>query len=110
HQMGPIVTQSQTPLDALTGTGTCGTNPAQVPNGQQARCGAGPRQPFLVVSPFAKRNFVDNTFTDQSSVVQFIEDNWVNGQRLGGGAADTAAGSIENMFSFHGRQSKPLFL
>ncbi len=53
HQMGPIINQSQTPLDALTGTGFCGTNPAKVPDGQQARCGVGPRQPLLVISPYA---------------------------------------------------------
>jgi phospholipase C len=110
HQMGPIITRSQSTLDALTGTGTCGTNPAQVPNGQQGRCGVGPRQPLLIVSPYAKRNFVDDTFTDQSSVPQFIEDNWLGGQRIGGGAADASAGSLENMFSFRDGDNWPLFL
>ena len=110
HQMGPIITQSQTSLDALTGTGTCGTSTSQVPSGQQARCGVGPRQPLLVISPFAKRNYVDGTFTDQSSVVQFIEDNWLGGERIGGGAADAMAGTLDNMFSFRGRPNDPLFL
>jgi phospholipase C len=100
HQMGPITTQSQTPLDALTGTGTCGTNPAKVPSGQQARCGGGPRQPLLVISPFSKRNYVDNTFTDQSSVVRFIEDNWLGGQRIGNGSVDATAGTLTNMFDW----------
>ena len=111
HQMGPIVTQSQAPtIDALTGPGTCGTNPAQVPSGQQGRCGFGPRQPLLVVSPFAKRNFVDGTLTDQSSVVQFIEDNWLGGSRIGGGAADASAGTLDNMFSFRHGDNPPLLL
>jgi phospholipase C len=112
HQMGPVVTQSQAPtIDALTGPGTCGTNPAQVPNGQQGRCGVGPRQPLLVVSPYAKRNFVDNTFTDQSSVVQFIEDNWLGGWRIGAGAADATAGTLDSLFSFYrGPRNQPLFL
>ncbi len=110
HQMGPIVSQSQTPLDALTGAGTCGTNTAQVPSGQQARCGFGPRQPLLVVSPFAKRNFVDGTLTDQSSVVQFIEDDWLGGSRIGGGAADASAGPLDNMFSFRHGDNPPLLL
>ncbi len=110
HQIGPIVNQSQTPLDALTGPGTCGTDPAKVPSGQQARCGVGPRLPLLVVSPFARRNYVDNTFTDQSSVVQFIEDNWLGGQRIGGGAADTSAGTINSMFSFRAGHNGTLFL
>jgi phospholipase C len=76
HQMSPILNQSQTSLDALTGAGLCGSNAARVPNGQQARCGLGPRQPLLVVSPFARSNAVDHSLTDQSSVVRFIEDNW----------------------------------
>jgi phospholipase C len=117
HQMGPIVTQSNTTasappaIDALTGPGLCGSNPAQVPSGQQGRCGVGPRQPLLVISPYAKRNFVDGTFTDQSSVVKFIEDNWLGGTRIPGGAADAGAGTLDNMFSFsrEGRNA-PLFL
>jgi phospholipase C len=76
HQMSPILNQSQTSLDALTGAGLCGSNTARVPNGQQARCGLGPRQPLLVVSPFARSNAVDHSLTDQSSVVRFIENNW----------------------------------
>ena len=100
--MGPIVTQSQTSLDTLSAPGQCGAGASQVPDGQQARCGVGPRLPLLVVSPFARRNFVDSTFTDQSSVVQFIEDNWLGGERIGGGAADAMAGTLDHMFSFHG--------
>ena len=110
HQIGPITTQSQTSLDALTGTGTCGSNTAKVPSGQQARCGVGPRQPLLVVSPYAKRNFVDGTFTDQSSIVRFIEDNWLGGQRIPGGSADAWAGSLDNMFDFHSHGDHTLFL
>jgi phospholipase C len=116
HQLGPVVTQSQTALDTLSGAGQCGANPAKVPTTdtntpEEARCGVGPRQPLLVVSPFAKRNFVDNTFTDQSSVVQFIEDNWLGSERIGGGAADAAAGTLDNLFSFHGDdRNEPLFL
>ncbi len=110
HQMGPIVTQSQTTLDALTGTGTCGTSTALVPSGQQARCGVGPRQPLLVISPYARTNYVDNTFTDQSSVVRFIEDNWLGGQRLGGGSADAQAGTLTNMLDWNAAGSHRLFL
>jgi phospholipase C len=111
HQIGPIITQSQTSLDALTGTGMCGSNPAKVPSGQQARCGVGPRQPLLVISPYSKRNFVDNTFTDQSSVVRFIEDNWLSGQRIGNGATDATAGTLNHLFRFHAHQTnEALFL
>jgi len=41
----------------------------------------------LVISPYAKTNFVDNTLTDQSSILRFIEDNWSTG-RIGGGSFD----------------------
>ena len=55
----------------------------------------------MVISPFAKKNFVDHTLTDQTSVLRFIEDNWLNGQRIQPGASfDTIAGTMENMFDF----------
>ncbi|HWE08210.1 MAG TPA: alkaline phosphatase family protein [Solirubrobacteraceae bacterium] len=111
HQMGPITTQSQSPtIDALTGTGTCGTSVAQVPSGQQGRCGVGPRQPLLVVSPYSRANYVDNTFTDQSSVVKFIEDNWLSGQRIGNGSTDATAGTLTNMFDWNAQRNRRLFL
>ena len=52
-----------------------------------------------MISPYAKRNFVDHTITDQSSVVKFIEDNWLGGERITG-SFDAVAGSITNMFDF----------
>src|SRR5262249_27596668 len=67
------------------------------------RCGYGTRVPLLVISPFAKANYIDHTLTDQSSVLRFIEDNWLAGQRIQAGASfDTVAGPIDNMFSFDG--------
>jgi phospholipase C len=65
HQMSPIVNGSQTTADALSGPGTCGTNPPA--GGYQGRCGYGPRLPLLVVSPFArsfdaKAGTLDNMF------------------------------------------------
>jgi len=71
------------------------------------RCGHGTRQPFLVISPYAKKNFVDHTLTDQTSVIRFIQDNWLGGQRLGYGSFDAIAGSIENMFDFANGGSTP---
>jgi phospholipase C len=113
--LGPLVSQSQTSLDALTGTGQCGSQLSQVPvnssgNPEQGRCGVGPRLPFLVISPWAKRNYVDSTFIDQSSVDKFIEANW-GLPGLGNGAADSPAGSILSMFDFsHGPSNQRLFL
>ncbi|MGB2672745.1 MAG: hypothetical protein WAO11_18710, partial [Candidatus Acidiferrum sp.] len=42
---------------------------------------------------------VDHTITDQSSVVRFIEDNWLGGERIPG-SFDAVAGPITNMFDF----------
>jgi phospholipase C len=109
HQMSPIVNQSMDPsVDALNGT-SCGSNPDNVSGGYQDRCGYGPRLPLLVVSPFAKSNFVDNTVTDQSSILRFIEDNWNLG-RIGDASFDSKAGSLEGMFDFHKPNAKRLFL
>jgi phospholipase C len=109
HQMSPIVHQSQTFADTLTGAGMCGSKAPS--DGQQGRCGYGPRQPFLLISPFAKENFVDHTLTDQSSIIRFIEDNFGLGQ-LGGGSADAGAGSVLNMFDFsqHPNNGNDVFL
>jgi hypothetical protein len=113
HQMPPVVNASFNPtVDTLNGQGRCDTGPAQ--QGKTAstlngafgqpmwgRCGYGTRMPLLVVSPFAKRNFVDHTLTDLSSVLRFVEDNWLDGQRIQpGGSFDTVAGSLQNMFDF----------
>jgi len=65
---------------------------------------------LLVVSPFAKSNYVDGTTTDQSSITRFIEDNWSTG-RIGDASFDAKAGSLDNMFSFHREgESGRLFL
>jgi phospholipase C len=57
----------------------------------------------LVISPFAKRNFVDRSVTDQSSILRFIEDNWGLGH-IGKGSFDAIAGSLQNMFDFSDRR------
>jgi acid phosphatase len=38
--------------------------------------GDGPRVPMLVVSPYARRDYVDHTYTDHVSILKFIEANW----------------------------------
>src|SRR6202022_3133326 len=111
--MGPIANQSPDPAhDALSPAG-CGTRgDAQHTLGTfQDRCGYGPRQPLLVVSPFAKSNFVDHTTTDQSSILRFIEDNWQT-DRIGNFSFDIKAGSLLNLFSFGGGEEsqRTLFL
>jgi len=106
HQMSPIINQSTNSADALTGPGLCGNGANALPGISAAnthasgRCGYGPRLPLLVVSPWAKQNFVDHTLTDQTSITRAIEDNWLGGQRIGGGSFDAIAGSLQNMFNF----------
>jgi phospholipase C len=106
HQMGPIVNQSATTQDALLGPGNCGTGanalagPNPATTHAQGRCGYGVRTPLVVISPWAKRNFVDHTLTDQTSIIHFVEDNWLENQRIGQGSFDGYANSIAAMFDF----------
>jgi len=92
--------------DQLDGAGMCGlpgvaTQPTGV-NGVpvNGRCGPGMRLPFLVISPYAKKNYISHVFITQASIPQFIEDNWLNGERINGGSFDTSTGSIMDLFNF----------
>ncbi len=124
HQAPPIVNPSSTVADALNGggdggVGLCNSGAQQsdagvpaapllgaaladggTPLPAQGRCGYGTRIPLLVISPYSKKNYIDHTLTDQSSVLKFVEDNWLAGQRIQpGGSFDTIAGTIQNMLS-----------
>jgi len=91
HVMPPIVNQSNTTLDFL-----CGDNN----DGPGARCGYGPRLPLLVISPYAKQNYVSHALTDQTSILRFIEDNWLGGERISEISFDRIAGPLGDMFEF----------
>jgi len=109
HQMSPIFNGSTSALDALSGTGICGSGDPSLGDAE-LRCGYGPRLPLLVISPYARPNFVDHTITDLTSIIRFIEDNWSLG-RIGGGSYDVLAGPLTNLFDFEGRhRRRPLFL
>lgn len=117
HQMGPIVNTSSGPADSLTGAGACGNPVTALPGVDPVnahalgRCGYGPRQPLLVMSTWAKSNFVDHTVTDMTSVLRFVEDNWLSGQRIGQGSFDAIASPINEMFDFsHGPGNNRLIL
>ena len=56
--------------------------------GVTAACGGGG-------VPATRANYVSGTRTDTTSVVSFIEDNWLRGQRIGGGSFDAIAGSLD---------------
>ena len=106
HQAPNILNASSDPTaDQMNAPGSCtGPNAKQGigVNGKpvNGRCGPGTRTPFIVISPYAKVNYVDSTPITQASIVRFIEDNWLRGRRLGGGSADATAGSIMGMFDF----------
>jgi phospholipase C len=96
HAFSGVTNQSQSPADNLTNTvlgaigagnttsGLCTpSNPPAPPGpppgplaGEQGRCGFGPRLPLLLISPWAKTNYVDGNMSDQSSMINFIEYNW----------------------------------
>lgn len=109
HVTPPIVSpSSDAALDTLAGTsGLCGSPAAGAYND---RCGYGPRLPLVVISPFARQNFVDHTVADQSSILRFIEDNWQLG-RIGDQSFDAIAGSLNNLFNFTAQTpAPPVFL
>lgn len=110
HVLSPILNQSNDGVEDSMCNGN--TMPATAFND---RCGYGQRLPFLVISPYAKRNYVDDTPLDTTSVLRFIEDNWQlgrinsldnpngtpSGNPLPGQASfDRIAGSIAGMFDF----------
>ncbi len=103
HARDLVVNQSSAADDNLTGPGACGVTPG---NGNPGRCGYGMRQPLLVISPYAKQNYVDHQITDQSSVLRFIEDNWGLG-RLGNGSTDAIAGTLNGLFDFTSGKKAP---
>jgi phospholipase C len=101
HAFSGVHNPSMTVADALTGPGQCGTTEESQPlGGDQGRCGYGPRQPLLVISPFAKTNFVDHNTTDLSSILKFVQDNW-DLPRIHGSFSNIA-GSLNGMFNFEG--------
>ena len=103
----PVLPLSTSTMPAMPGliptSGVCGSPSAgAIPS----RCGYGPRLPSLVISAWAKTNFVDHSVTDQTSSLRFIEDNWglqsidEPEKPAGLGSFDRLAGSVMNMFDF----------
>jgi phospholipase C len=139
HQMSPIVNPSRLKPDSssnivsngvtvegegdmLNGPGVCDMGVQQgrpvpatalpgfdgKPNAQ-GRCGYGPRLPFLIISPYARTNYVDHTLIDQTSILRFIEDNWLHGRRLTG-SFDALAGPLDNMLDLKKPKAGKLIL
>ena len=99
--MAPVVNRSSTPLDTACGDRT---------DGPGARCAYGPRLSLLVISPWAKENYVSSVLSDQTSILRFIEDNWLGGQRISAISFDNFAGSLLDMFDFSSPRMRRLIL
>ena len=130
HVYSGVTNPSLSVADNLTNTsfsvstsgtsGQCGPKPqTSTPlGGEQGRCGFGPRLPMMVISPYAKHNYVDNNLSDQASMINFVEYNWglpgISGsadQLLSG--KDHSEGipfDLAGMFRFYGRVNSPLIL
>ena len=127
HVYSGVTNPSTSAADNLTGTTTTGPTSGKCTqaassdtplNGEQGRCGFGPRLPMMVISPYSKVNGIDHNLSDQASIINFIEYNW----RLPGiqGSADQilagrdqASGipfDLAGMFDFGARHTTPLIL
>ena len=90
HQVMPIVNGSNTAAD----TAFCSTA-AMTLGSYPNRCGYGQRLPMLVISPWTRQNYVSHNLTNTASIPAFIEDNWLGGQRVGGGSFDAISGRLD---------------
>ena len=108
HAAAKVKNSSNSPDDAAWCQNAAASG-VPMSGGYADRCGPGPRQPLVVISPYAKKNFVDHTQTDQASVLRFIEENWHTGQ-IGDASADAAAGSMNAMFNFDKQRTDKVLL
>ena len=90
HQPPVIVNGSNTAAD----TAIC-SSAAMTLGSFPDRCGYSQRLPMLVISPWTRQNYVSNKLTNTSSVTAFIEDNWLRGERIGGGSYDAISGRLD---------------
>src|SRR5579862_90896 len=113
HQVAPLVNGSHSVADD-----TFCTNGTAAPlANEQGRCGFSSRLPMIVISPWAKTNYVDHNLSDQASIINCIEYNW----HLPGipGSFDQALASkdaqegipfdLAGMFDFKHRSTVPTF-
>jgi phospholipase C len=78
-----------------------------VPPPQVDGYGYGFRVPALLVSPYAKRGYIDSTQLDFTSILKFIEENYGLEPLT---ERDAQANSIENAFDFSQPPRQPEFL
>jgi len=59
------------------------------------RCGYSQRLPMIVISPYTRVNYVSSNLTNTTSVVKFIEYNWLSGERIPG-SFDATSGNLNS--------------
>jgi phospholipase C len=100
HAIPPVINGSD---DTTVGdTAVCTSVPITVGSAED-RCGYGDRLPFIVISPYTRSNYVSSNLTDTASIINFIEDNWLNGERIAG-SFDAVSGSLDapgGLLDFH---------
>jgi phospholipase C len=84
--------------------------------------GYGLRVPALVISPYAKKGYIDHHDLSQDAYLKFIEDDFLHGQRIDpatDGRPDprrdvrenaSILGNLVNDFNFHRKPRRPLIL
>jgi phospholipase C len=77
------------------------------PNGPNARISYGPRVPAIIISPYAKRGYVDHTFYTLSSLLKFVNDVFKLPNLPG---MDPKPGNLMNAFNFNQAPRAPLIL
>ena len=110
HVYPPVVNHSNDPVNDYAPTcGSTNTQDLGLGNAND-RCGYGARLPFLVISSYAKSNYISHNVIDQTSPLKFIEENWkISGvpDTFGQRSYDTIAGSVDDMFDFGNHGSTP---
>jgi phospholipase C len=86
----PVVSGSD---DSTADTALCTSVPITVGSAND-RCGFGQRLPLIVISPYTRENYVSSNETDTASIINFVEDNWLSGQRISG-SYDAVSGSLD---------------
>ncbi len=104
--VAPVVTNGGS---TSTDEAICTDSGAAIAGGYQGRCGPGPRLPLLVISPFAKTNYIGHTSLEQTSITRFIENNWSTA-RIGDFSFDTRARNMNGLFDFTQSNNKRVIL
>lgn len=66
--------------DAATDQVICTSKSGSMLGGIPDRCGPSQRLPMIVISPYAKQNYIDHTEVNQVSILRFVEENWSTGK------------------------------